>query len=349
MKNITQITDKEIEKYSQDKYLKVYEKLDMFYFKLHITSDGYDVKNSKGNKIGDVDIIVNSVYRDIMMFVEAFDKTGVYEKLGEVNIGFFYLPVHKTRKLIYENIQEKTFILSDYYTSKKFLHDDEVISQFVGKGFNFISGWNGEVGPYIGKIHLGEWFNKYDDPYSLVHNVFKEMNLDVESPVSRNTIVNIEGIVLRGKNSVYEVVVNDTKPYIEVSSKLIYRDTLLESFIHTIPVEKREMILDSDKDYKNKIYDLFLEYIDSTDFFNTMWFEEDDFVPPIDGYIGNIAYDLIPPIVAMVCRKNPVYKNVLRVLLVTFSGSPYANKFKRFKPEDRAILTEILAKSQINS
>lgn len=347
MKNITKITNKEIEKYSNERYFSVYEKLDMVYFKLHITEDGCIVRNSKGKEINRIDVITNSVYREIIRFVDAFDKEGAYSKYGEMSAGFFYLPVHKTRVIEYNGIEENTFILSDYYVSRKSFRDDEKFELYVGSGFNFISGWNGKIGPYIGKIKLGDWFDKYDNSVSLIHTIFNQLGLD--KSVSGNSVSDIEGIILRDKSSVYEILMNDTRPYIEASSKLIYRDTLLESFIHTITDEKRNSILNSNKDFENKIYDLFLEYVDTTDFFTTMWFEEEDFVPPIDGYIGDIAYDMVPPIVAMVCRKNPVYKNVLRILLITFSGSPYDNKFKRFKPEDRAILTEILAKSQINN
>lgn len=346
MKNITQITDKDIEKFSNGKTLKVYEMLDMVYFKLHVANDSYEIKNSKGRNVNEIDIITNSVYRDIARFVDAFDKEGAYSKYGEFTAGFFYLPVHKTKSISYYNIEEKTFILSDYYVENRSFRDDNNFHLFVGKGFKFISGWNGGIGPYIGEISLGDWFNKYDDPTSLIYEIFKRIGVDVS--VSGNEMIDIEGIVLKNGNSSYKIMVNDTYPHIEASSKLIYRDTLLESFIHTITDEKRNEILNSNKDFKDKIYDFFLEYVDNTDFFTTMWFDEDDFLPPTEGYIGDIAYDMIPPIVAIVCRKNPVYKNVLRVLLVTFSGSPYANKFKRFKPEDRAILTEILAKSQIN-
>ena len=341
MKNISKITDKEINIFSDKKYLGVYEILDMIYFKMRISKGIRLVINSKGKIIGDIDIIVNSIYKDIMDFCNSFDFNSLYNKYGQITIGFFYLPVHKTKHIVYNNIPENTFILSDYYVENKNFRGKINFDEFVGDKFNFISGWNDNIGPYIGKVKLGEWFDKNSDHQKLIYKIFDNMNS--ASPVSGNDISDIEGIILKSDQKSYKLLMNDSKPKIEVESKLIYRDTLLESFIHSVPDDKRNAILDSDKDYKDKIYDLFLEYIDNTDFFNTMWFDDDDLIPPIDGYIGDLSYDMVPPIVAIVCRKNPIYKNVLRILLVTFSNA--GNNFDRFKDKDKHILYDIISRS----
>lgn len=339
IKDIRKMTDKDVETYSEKRTLDVYEKLDMVYFKMEIDEYGFLLRKAKGGEVSDVDIIVNSIYLDIYDFALAFDSQGAYEEYGEMSIGFFYLPVHKTKRISYPNLEEKTFILSDVSVP------DADIKMLVGFNFKFIDGFNGKKGPYLGTINLGEWFDREADSLDIVKKVFENIGIDGKSTVSGNDVSEIEGIVLKDSNGSkrYKVVVNSAETDIEKFSKLIYRDTLLESFIHCIPEETMDGVLTSEKDYVEKVCDLFLEFVDNTDMFHTMVFEEEDLLPPTDGYIGDIYYDVLPSIVAMVCRTNPIYKNVLRILLITFNN-PSKGKFDRFSGKDRDILERISEK-----
>lgn len=342
MKNIASISDKEIKKYTENKTLMVYEKLDMIYFKFYVTDNGYFIVNAKGKEIGVVDIITNSVYRDIKEFVDLFDREGAFAKYGSFSAGLFYLPVHKTKVIVYDRLEEGTFILSDIHTEDKSRRDDDLFASFVNEKYKFILGWNGKIGPYIGNVRLGDWFDKNDDSWHMAHQMLHMMG--GVAPVSGNSVSNIEGLVICDGHVKYEIEVNDTKPLIEATSKLIYRDTLLESFIHTVPTDLADEILLSDRTYIEKICDLFLEYTNMTDFFKTMYFEEEDFLPPVEGYIGDVSYDMLPSIVSVVCKHNPVYKNVLRILLVTFCNNK-GNSFDRFNEKDRVLLDDILKKA----
>lgn len=347
MRSIFDLTDKEIEKYKETP-LEVYEKLDMIYFKIDVSEDGWSVFNSKGREIGDVDIIVNSIYGDIVDFASYAVKR-MFDVFGKMKIGFFYLPVQKTRTITYE-MNAECFILSDYYTADKTKRDDSKLISMLSESLKgrhvILTGSYGKIGPYISSVTLGNWFERGMGSIECASRIMRDMG--VHETFSGNELTDIEGFVLRDGSKAYEVAINDTKSYIEPSSKLIYRDTFLESFIHTLQKGTREMILLSKKDYVGKICDLFIEYMNKTDLFNTMWFEEEDLLPPIEGYIGDVTYSMLPPIVSVICKKNPVYKNALRTLLVTFNSNVYSNKFKRFKPEERAVLMEILVKSHLS-
>lgn len=352
MRSIFDLTDKEIEKY-RTAPLEVYEKLDMIYFKIDVSEDGWSVFNSKGREIEDVDVIVNSVYGDIMDFAESAAR-GLLDSFGKMKIGFFYLPVHKTRTISYNMMKEGCFILSDYYTSDKTRRDNNKLVSVLSsslEGRNIILTSIGRIGPYIGSVTLGDWFEKDMGAIECANHIAKHIFMEstgLDETFTGNTLTDIEGLVLRDGSKAYEVAINNTKSYIEPSSKLIYRDTFLESFIHTLQKGTRESILLSKKDYVGKICDLFIEYMNKTDFFNTMWFEEEDLLPPVEGHIGDVTYSMLPPIVSVICKKNPVYKNALRTLLVTFNSNVYSNKFKRFKPEERVVLMEILVKSHLS-
>lgn len=341
MKDIQQIKDSEIERY-REKCLSVYEKLDMVYFKIVADRGEYYVKTAKGRRLSDVDVIINTVYRDISRFAGCFDVSGALDAFGEFAVGFFYLPVKKPNSITYSEIDEGTFILSDYHVENKDSRDDDLMASFVSKDFKFVVGKDGNMGPFLGKVRLGEWFNKYDDPYTMVHCVFNEMGTD--ETFSGNPVDGIEGIVLRDGKLAFGVLLNDTRSEMEISSKLIYRDTFLKNFIHTVYPEICDRVIDPRKDYVSNVCALFVEYIDSTDFFNVMWFEEDDFLPPSGGYVGDVSYEMLPPIISVICKRNPVYKNILRILLITFNDESCLKKFDRFEGEVRTKMSELYKK-----
>ena len=356
MKDIARITDSDIEKYKKRKF-DVYEKLDMIYFKIHIDADGYSVVNSKGRTINKVDVVVNSVNRDILNFAEIV-APDLYELFGDMKIGFFYLPVQKTRNITYHmhtseiHDVSNVFILSDWYVEDKSKKDTGSLvlvlaNSISGSEFKIITGLGDKIGPYMGTASLGEWFDRNMDPVECATELIK--NAGIDKTFTGNDITEIEGLVLRDGAKSYQIQINDTRSCIEPSSKLIYRDVFLESFIRTLDEETMDRVLDNpDKDYVEKICDLFVEYVNVTDFFKTMLFEEDDLVPPVDGYIGDMSYSMLPPIVSVICKKMPVYKNALRTLLVTFSSPDNKRKFERFKPEVGTVMESISKRANGN-
>ena len=103
----------------------------------------------------------------------------------------------------------------------------------------------------------------------------------------------------------------------------------------------------SDDDYIKKVCSLFLEFINTTNIFGKIFVEPEDLLPPNAGYIGDIDYNSLPATVSIICKGNDTYKNILRILLVTFNRSVFENKFKNFSYETREKMTNILVR--INS
>lgn len=330
IKEFKNITEKDLA-YMKTHKVTVTEKLDLIYFKVMITESGVYPLNSKNKPISKVDCIVNSIYKDIVEFVDnsinsKYDE--LYKTFGNCECGFFYRPIPKTCVIEYNNLTDR-FILGNLYTSDKSMNDMHKFSEIV----------NSTV---LTPICEKECICKFDDINDSLDIVQKMTD---GKTWSGNKIDQIEGIIMSCGRFNYKITINDTTPYIEKTTKKLYRDTVLENFCHVITsTDNAENIMDSDKDYIEKVCELFMEYVNNTNIFTKMYIEDEDLLPPNSGYIGDIDYDSLPPTVKLVCKGNNTYKNILRILLITFNRSVFENKFKCFNSDTRAKLTYILSK-----
>ena len=329
IKEFKDITDKDLA-YMQTHKVTVTEKLDLIYFKVIITESDVYALTTKNKKITDVDCVVNTVYKDIVNFADTVIKSKydeIYKEFGNCECGFFFRPVPKTRTILYEKCDE-TFILGNFYTSVKDANDIDKFSKIINVRV---------LTPICEKENICT-FDNINDSLDIAYKMTDGLTW------SGNDIENIEGIILSCGKMKYKVTVNDTTPDIEKTIKKLYRDTILENFCHVIVNnDKSEDIMKSNKSYINKVCDLFLEYINNTNIFTKMYIEGDDLLPPNTGYIGDVDYNSLPPTVKIVCKGNDVYKNILRILLVTFNRNVSDNKFMNFNQETREKLTYILS------
>lgn len=325
MKKISEITERDLNRINAGCSVTIYEMLDAVRFKVEVGYDYINVLSSKGRLIQDVDAIVNTVNRSILDFSYSLPVSEIYDKFGECHMWFCYFPEQKTKTITYEHIAPGTFVIVNFFTKDKSKKSDDIVN-YIGKAKGF---------PVVKYGHF--------QASNFTGNEISLTNLTGGKSWSGNGLGYIEGLIVDIDGSQYCIDVFDTKPTIEPSTKLIYRDTIIEDFIHVVPKECFEKEYDSDHTYLQSICNLFLEYVNRTNIFSTMWIEEEDIQPPIEGYIGDIDYDRLPPTVRIACKGNGVFKNVLRILIVTFSYSPFENRFRRFSDNDRFILNDIVA------
>ena len=95
IKEFKNITEKDLA-YMQTHRVTVTEKLDMIYFKVVITDSDVYTLNSKNKQIGKVDCIVNSIYKDIVDFVDNNIKSRYDELYNE--FGNCDLIIHLTTR-----------------------------------------------------------------------------------------------------------------------------------------------------------------------------------------------------------------------------------------------------------
>lgn len=310
----------------------VTEKLDLIYFKVMINESGICVLNSKNKPINDIDCIVNSVYNDIINFVNNRIKSKydiLYNEFGNCDAGFFYKPVPKTQTIVYYNCPYD-FILNSLFTAIKSQKNINRFSEIIECV---------RLTPICEK----ECICKFDDINDSL-DIVKKMT-DNET-WSGNSIEDIEGIILSCGKLTYKITINDVTSKIEKTTKKLYRDAILENFSRVISYDDIDIIAKQDKTYIEKICDLFMLYINSTNILTRLYIEDEDLLPPITGYIGDINYESLPSTVRLICKQSSFYKNILRILLITFNRSVFDNKFDSFDVTVKDMLNYTL--SEIN-
>ncbi len=95
IKELRNISPNELDELLKEGF-EVYEKLDMYYFRVEVTKVGaIPLKGSTENVISDIDCITNKMFKDICNFVEENInplRNEIISKYGEIRLGFFYNP-----------------------------------------------------------------------------------------------------------------------------------------------------------------------------------------------------------------------------------------------------------------
>ena len=315
--------------------ISIYEKLDMVYFKVKLNKYGsFPLKTPRFTAISDVDCICNSIYNDIYEFahnsVETY-REDIVDMCGDVTIGFFYLPVKKTKVIEYTELPEKTFILSDIYVEDKtrLIGIDVVYALLKNVGVKNI--------PLIKEITLND-----EQKIKLVNclgnnnNSLEVIRTLISETYTGNPLIDIEGIILRHNNEQYQIIVNDTNTEIDKSTKKLYRDIILKQLANLIDDDYIKKISESEETYINKVSDVFLTFMENTDIFAKYSIDPEDLLPPHIGYFGDINLELynIKEDVKTICKVNDCAKNIYRMFLHTFTNPLSLNKFSDLQLED---------------
>lgn len=324
IKNFNDITEKELE-YIKHNPVEIYEKLDIPYFKVEVDCDGISIYTAKNKIVTDIDCIVNVMYNDIRTFVDAYigiNYDEIFNTFGYTRLGFFYLPVHKSNQIEYNHLKEGSFILNDFFVSDKKLKDIDKLKDIMSDCFI--------EKPYIMTLD-GVSINPNEEPSTIIKKL-----LVGHKTWSGEDISDIEGIILSYRNGrkKYKIIVNRVEPNIDMTTLKIYRDFIVEDFAKIINNSNIISNSTDNIDYINLICDLFMYYINETDILNRTYIEPGDLLPPKNGYIGDIEYSSLPSTIRLVCKGNEVFKNILRIIFVTFNGT-CDDKFNDFLDNTR--------------
>lgn len=320
----------------QSHQVTVTEKLDLIRFTV-IVDGGISVVNAKHKPIDSVDRMLNELNRNIISFVygnvyKVVDQ--IMSIFGPCEIGFFYSPSQRAKTIEYSNLTNQ-FILYSLFTKVKQNNDINKLYELLGDSVKLFT----PIAVYDNITEIGEL---PDDELDLAKKFVGNNEI-----FSGNEIENIEGLVISCGKAKYQIIINNASPNIEKTTKCIYRDTLIENFAHVIMTDPgTNLSFNYNESYIGRVCLLFLAYISKTNLFTKMLIEPEDLLPPTAGYMGDIEYDDLPSTVKIICRGNELYKNILRILLVTFKPENLG-KFDKFSEDVRKNLTVIF--SAINS
>lgn len=352
IKKLSDLSAEEIRKFFKDKNITIYEKLDMPYFRVKVNKNGaFPLKSSTNNAITDIDCICNSMYTDICNYVKNNilpRKDEVVDRFEEVIIGFFYLPAKKAKRIEYNTIPEKSFIISDvssnsYIPSVKEIHrilqlncyGQPIICSrtFQDDDINTIINYIEEKKDDLDIIkYMIKRFSTYTDYWS-DYETFTGIKID-----------EIEGVILYNGNYKVQLIVNNTIPNIDKLTTKIYRDVIFKNIADELDEQEiLQMLKDNSKlPYIEKVCLVFNNYVGKTDILTKFHIEPEDLLPPHEGYFGEFDMTkIINDETQVICKLNKVYKNVLRLMLHTFSIPLSKNKFKGLPKEIRDKLNNI--------
>lgn len=325
------------------KEFSIVEKLDMIYFKVSVNHLGvFALKAPKYTAVSDIDCICNSVYNNIVMFANSLNefKTDILSKYGECTLGFFYLPVHKTKVIDYYTIGENTFILSDVYLDKKSaLPKSEILSDIhrmfceVRSDILNSPGISIEVAGDDLINDVISLLNDNQDDTKVIKMILSYFDIETMSGLKYNEI---EGLILRNNKEQYQLIANNTDVQLLKGVKKMYRDIVLSHLAKEVITDQYiHTLFNSKKTYLEKVCEVFLDFVNVTDVFTKYKFDEEDFLPPMTGYFGELDIESLPiEDVKTICKVNKVTRNILRMLLHTFTNPISSNKFSDLSDDD---------------
>lgn len=307
---------------------KLYEKLDMFYFKVIINDFTCTLLSHKHKIITPSDIIINSMWKDIYEFVCNYIKPKqhiISEKYNHVIIGFFYCPVEKPLNIKYEKFfnnknQNNKFIINNV----KNKNGEEInVSDFC-LDINLLNVRGIGGGPIIHcNTDITDILNVYKNK-EISKDTLINLLYDKIETFSGNNLDNIEGIIIKDNKNIYQIKINSfNSPKIKNRSDF---ESLLIDFIDTfnnLDLSKKYNLYDINTNYQNIVSDIFIQYIEKSNIINQIG-NKDNLLPPGNSYIADLSYDMIHnKNIETICKLNDIYKNIFRIL---FKGLKHHKK-----------------------
>lgn len=312
--------------YNFDKDVQLFEKLNMFYFKVLVGQNSCTLLSHKHKIISLTDRIINSMWDDIANFVDTnidIRRNIITSLYDQVIIGFFYCPCEKPLNISYSNflnsgIVNNTIIINNVKSYGK----DIDVTEFC-KNVNLLNIRGIGGGP---KMFFKDEFIKYINLYA--HKLINKSELidiarEFTCSYSGNDISDIEGIIIKDNKNIYQIIFNDTNDT-RVYDRSIF-DNMLNDFIDIWQHIKIDNYYGAsiNERYLNIINDIFLQYIEKSEYIKKIN-DASALTPPGNHYIADLSYNLINnKSIETICKLNDVYKNVYRIL---FKG---LNKHKK--------------------
>lgn len=325
----------------------IYEKLDMYYFKVRIDAAGATpVKISDNSDITVEDAVTNMLFQPVLEFCSKIqDKSNeLYITLGGCTVGMFYCPDAAKMHIQYNEKIAGKFVFSDIYTDRYDFNSKEIFKMSFKDLFDAGIILNepviAETGPIKDSSSIAELLLKMTDKDRYTY-IFDNW---CGSTWSNNSKVYISGLILRNGKRTYKI----SNPYLNTPgadnpdydsmSKRLWKDMLLKDFITVIRKTYGDRFngdILSGKTYFEKICRLFVDYMNNTDFFNKYRIDEDDLLPTWDRWLLDFNLEKIPNLTAKtICTINPIAKSVLRLLLHTFKSKFTAGKYCELTADD---------------
>lgn len=297
--------------------VKITEKIDAPYFTIVYNEGAPTILKSNHTPLSDVDCLLNSNYEYIRKAIlRLFGNLGAPK--GE--FGIWYVPNKSPWKEKYPkyagkiilarysadiNIFAVTHLQKNGILPPPVLFEGKFTPEQIKTFESYLNGKTGDI-MFLTKILKGVRYHG-------------------------TPITDMDGIIIKIGAYSYQIPIKETKEPEQDKSRKMYRDVVLKDFLKWFKTQNAEF--GNENDYIFLMSSIFLQYIKDTDLITKYSISGEDLVPPSNGLMGDLNFDLISDsTVRTICLNDPVRKGIYRILLNTF------RKPIKKKPDD--LLTE---------
>lgn len=348
---------------------RVYEKIDMFYFKVKIVSkNSVEFYKSNGKLIKPEDIILSKMWREPIEDLSKVILTA--ENLQDFvgyTFGFFFLPCEKPLKVSYSiayNNGFKYFLNDVFFDNKKldFVKDERFLTLDFNELFSsyLVSTKGSEL--YLNKFsadvfefnenYLEEIINNAPDRTYKDMTEFLIWNFSYKDvPLIEEDIVadeKPEGYIFKNGNDIYQIIFKESEVKFSEQSKLGMELTILNFCKWIKTIDYGDLITASYVESVCNLFEKYLKYgnIDEKYYHIT----PEELEAPTFGYYAGTCYEFIPnKFVREVCMSNKLYENIFKILLNGLRRQKLKNSYQLINIEAQAIWNSLVKTIQIST
>lgn len=373
IKSVGSLRDAGLEKASNFlKTCQVYEKLDMFYFKMKVLSkDSVIFFKSNGKEIKIEDIVLSKMWNDPVLFFSklVLSKQDIIESLIGYSFGFFYLPVAKPLRVDYSSLHDAgiRYILSDVEDPKGNLiradvdHSKSETAKAVVKMFGGLSSvmisdreiLKTEKGSSFDEARMKEAFCKPKDDNSVERVILETLKSSKGSLASYEAFgANPEGFIFKKGKANYQIkLLNESESAkVKSSSKLGMEFVIVEFCKWAKSTDYTKFM---SKSYIETVCSLFEAFCTTHDFssFDLYKTNPEELEAPTFGYYSGMCYDYIPnESVKKLCHEDKMKENIFKILLNGLKKEKSKNAYLLIDDSTRKVwndLVKMISKSVI--
>lgn len=333
LKKIEDITEKDLAKLKQDLVI-ILEKIDGIPFTIYVNDSGFQIKKN-GKVITDLEYVLNDSYSFISDFIDEFLKpnhTKLLSLFGKCDIGFIFLPIEKTRHILYpERNESNKFFISNIYV------DDIRYKTSFTDMMRLLEDILGIPTSVIREFRLSDEIESYLDTKDKEKFIFRLTDNSTKTGIDCH---DMEGVIIKYGNIQYQFIMNETS--FKVNNSKIGRDYILSNFAKVVLEDKDalKLIVKDKTSFLEIIEECFIFYMNNTDLFKKVYIDSNELVPPHEGYTGDLDISKLHSETSkLICSYTDNGKNILKLLLYSFSGPEKEERFNSsFIPEKEANL-----------
>ena len=346
---------------------QVFEKLDMFYFKMKVVSKSSVLFFKANNKeIKAEDIILASMWKEpIDLLSKVFlSNQEILKKFIGYTFGFFYLPCEKPLRVSYETLYNKNkvkYIISDIFDSQgkkiEYEEDSSIKNSLVFAFKDIPQVWTFGIRLFdpnekltFDKKALWQVFNKKAKNISIKEILWETLANRYSQSLKEQIFLADsmpEGIIFKNGYRLYQMILNQEYKQEKLPNSKIGMEVILTLFAKwSLTNDYNDLITTNYVDTVCGLYEAFMSNAD----FSLYNISAEELEAPTFGYYSGICYDLIPSKrTKELCHQSKFNENVFKILLNGLRRQKVKDSYQYLTDEYKEVWNQLVKTIQIST